>query len=109
MAANEPPQTFTIIQADGLYPDTDFEEKLFAPPRGKTRNTAGGRPRAPKLPRLRKLAMPTKKGLLKSPTRTDGMFRPMEAYSAMGHALRYVPNTPHIKRYLSLRIIINIQ
>lgn len=24
-------KTFTIIQADGLYPDTDYEQKLFAP------------------------------------------------------------------------------
>lgn len=30
MATEEPP-TITIIQADGVYPDNDFEEKLFAP------------------------------------------------------------------------------
>ena len=34
MAQHEVP-TYTIIQADGLYPDEDFEKKLFAPKPGQ--------------------------------------------------------------------------
>lgn len=32
---NDPSPTYTIIQADGLYPDDDLEKTLFAPRAGQ--------------------------------------------------------------------------